>query len=93
MQALARLVNLDALPRVHIALHRLVLLPRAMVTAQVRVELFKRLADTPGLRGLDEEVRNFFLDQAIVEMDAALQKGGLPQSIPCRRTTSGRASG
>ena len=46
-----------------------------MVTAHVRVELCKRLADTPGLRALDEEVRNFFLDQAIVEMDAALQKG------------------
>ena len=76
MQALARLWYSDALPRVHIALHRLVLLPRAMVTAHVRVELCKRLSDTPGLRGLDEEVRNFFLDQAIVEMNAALQKGG-----------------
>ena len=31
---------------------------------------------------LDEEVRNFFLDQAIVEMDAALQKGAPSPKYP-----------
>jgi hypothetical protein len=73
MQALATLSYSDALPRVHIALHRLVLLPRAMATAYVRTELYKRLTSAGGLRGLDEPVRNFLFDQLIVEMDAALQ--------------------
>ena len=75
MRALATLSYSDALPRVHIALHRLVLLPRAMVTAHVRTDLYKRLASAAALAELDEPVRNFLLDQAIVEMDAALQKG------------------
>ena len=74
MKVVASLSYSDALPRVHIALHRLVLVPRAMIAGHVRAGLFKRLGDAPALAELDEAVRGFFLDQLVIEMDAALQK-------------------
>ena len=73
MHVLASLSYSDALPRVHIALHRLVLVPRAMIAGHGRAGLFKRLGDAPALAELDEAVRGFFLDQLATEMDAALQ--------------------
>lgn len=73
MQVLARLSYADALPRVHIAFHRLVLVPRAMIAGHARAALFKRLGEMPTLADLDEPARIFFLDQLVMEMDAALQ--------------------
>jgi hypothetical protein len=74
METLTALSYGDALPRVHVALHRLILLPRAMVAGPVRAGLFKRLADAPALAALDETTRGFFLDQIAIELDMALQK-------------------
>ncbi len=74
MHVLAALSYSDALPRVHIALHRLVLLPRAMIAGHARVALFKRLGDEPALAGLDAATRRFFLNQLVIEMDTALQQ-------------------
>lgn len=74
MQVLASLSYSDALPRVHIALYRLVLVPRAMIAAHARAALFTRLGEAPALAELDEAARIFFLDQLVIEMDAALQK-------------------
>ena len=74
LQVLAKLSNCDALPRVHIALYRLVLVPRAMIAAHARAALFTRLGEAPALAELDEAARTFFLDQLVIEMDAALQK-------------------
>jgi hypothetical protein len=72
MQAFARLAYADGLPRVHIALHRLVLVPRAMIAARARTALLKRLGEAPALAGLDEATRIFFLEQLVTEMDAAV---------------------
>lgn len=74
MQLLATLAYADALPRAHIALHRLVLVPRAMTVGRAHAGVIERLAQAPALRELDEAVRAFFLDQLVVEMDAALRK-------------------
>jgi len=82
MQTVARLAYSDGLPRVHIALHRLVLVPRALIAGHARVALCKRLADVPELATLDEAVRIFFFDQLIIEMDAALQQGALSVRNP-----------
>ncbi len=41
----------------NIALHRLVLVPRAMIAGHARVALFKRLGEVPELAVLDESVR------------------------------------
>jgi hypothetical protein len=73
MQVLASLSYSDALPRVHIALHRLVLVPRAMIAGHARAGLFKRLGEAPELADLDEAVRGFFLDQLVTELDGAIQ--------------------
>jgi len=74
MQIVGRLAYSDGLPRLNIALHRLVLVPRAMIAGHARVALFKRLGEVPELAALDESVRLFFFDQIVIEMDAALQK-------------------
>ena len=74
MQVVGKLAYSDGLPRLNIALHRLVLVPRAMIAGHARVALFKRLGEVPELAALDESVRLFFFDQIVIEMDAALQK-------------------
>jgi hypothetical protein len=74
MQVVGRLAYSEGLPRLNIALHRLVLVPRAMIAGHARVALFKRLGEVPELAALDESVRLFFFDQIVIEMDAALQK-------------------
>lgn len=75
MQVTAALACADALPRAHIALHRLVLVPRAMIAGRAQAGLFGRFAQAPALGELDGAVRTFFLNQLLIEMDAALQKG------------------
>ena len=75
MEVLASLSYSDTLPRVHIALHRLVLVPRALIAGRARAALFERLGEMPALAGLDDSARIFFLEQLVKEMDAALQLG------------------
>jgi hypothetical protein len=73
MRVLADLSYAEALPRAHISLHRLVLVPRAMVTGRAQTGVFERLATAPALADVDEAVRIFFLSHLVTEMDAALQ--------------------
>jgi hypothetical protein len=74
MQLLGTLAYADALPRAHVALHRLVLVPRAMSVGRAHAGVIERLAQVPALRELDEAVRTFFLGQLVIEMDAALRR-------------------
>jgi hypothetical protein len=74
MQVVARIAYSDALPRAHIALHRLVLVPRAMIAGYARVALSKRLETVAEFAALDEALQIFMFDQLVIEMDAALQK-------------------
>jgi hypothetical protein len=74
MQVLAALSYAEALPRAHIALHRLVLVPRAMIAGRAQSGLLERLDRAPELSHLDEDVRIFFLNQLVIEMDDALQQ-------------------
>jgi hypothetical protein len=73
MRLLASLCYASALPRTHIALHRLVLAPRAMAAGRAHAGVFARMADLPALAELDEALRAFFLHQLVIEMDAALR--------------------
>ena len=75
MEVLASLSYSDTLPRVHIALHRLVLVPRALIAGRARATLFARLGAAPALAGVDDSARIFFLEHLVKEMDAALQIG------------------
>jgi len=74
MEVLADLSYADALPRAHIALHRLVLVPRAMIAGRAQSGMTARLDHAPGLSHLDEDLRIFFLNQLAVEMDDALRQ-------------------
>jgi hypothetical protein len=74
MGVLTVLAYADALPKAHVALHRLVLVPRAMSVGRAHAGVIERLAQAPALRDLDEAVRAFFLAQLVIEMDAALRK-------------------
>ena len=73
LQALADACYAEALPRVHVAMRRLVLAPRALVAGRAKNEVFNRLLSSPVLAGLDDDVRSFVLDRIVVEMDAALR--------------------
>jgi hypothetical protein len=73
MAVIASLAYSPQLPRAHVALRRLVLVPRAMIAGRARSALYERLRQTTEVRGLDEDVQIFFLEQILKEMDAALQ--------------------
>lgn len=60
-----------ALPRRTVALHRLVLVPRAFVANRMRSALRSRLGNDI-LAGVDPQVREFFLEQLVIELDAAI---------------------
>ena len=55
-----------------IALHRLVIVPRALVAARTRTGARKRWYDGETLGALDPSVRDFFFAQLVVELDAAV---------------------
>jgi hypothetical protein len=69
---LADASHAPGLPRRTIALHRLVILPRALVAARARTGARKRLYEHGALEALDPKVRDFFFVQLAVELDAAL---------------------
>ena len=59
------------LPRRTIALHRLVVVPRTLVAGRMRSVLRRRLS-SQGVATLDSHVREFFLEQLVSELDAAI---------------------
>jgi hypothetical protein len=70
---LADLSYAPTLPRGHVALHRLVVVPRALVAARVRRGVRQRLWDAAPLTAVDESVRAFFCEQLVIELDLALR--------------------
>jgi hypothetical protein len=74
MRACADVSYGEALPRAHVALHRLVLVPRAMAASRARASLIARLGRLPELCELDVWLRSFFFDHLLSEMDLALQQ-------------------
>jgi len=82
MQVVARLAYSEALPRVVIAYHRLVVVPRAMIASHARVGLSQRLREVPEVGDLDEAVQIFLFDQLVAEMDAALQSASASPRHP-----------
>ncbi len=58
------------LPRRTIALHRLVVVPRTLVAGRMRSGLQRRLSNETA--ALDPHVREFFLEQLLADIDAAV---------------------
>lgn len=61
-----------ALPRVTVARHRLVIVPRTLVAGRIRGALRRRLNHLEPFATFDAEVREFFCEQVLVEIDAAV---------------------
>ena len=60
------------LPRRALALHRLVIVPRALVAGRTRTALRRRLYNSEPLGVIDPRVRDFFCEQLAIELDAAV---------------------
>jgi hypothetical protein len=60
------------LPRVSVALHRLVIVPRVLVAGGAQPALRRRLWAIDALATVNEHVREFFCEQMLVELDAAI---------------------
>jgi hypothetical protein len=71
--ALGQVSFAPGLPRTHVALHRLVLVPRALVAARARTGVRMRLWNLPPLAHVDESVRAFFCEQLLIELDRAIE--------------------
>lgn len=73
MKVLADACYAEALPRTHLSLRRLVLVPRAMVVGRARAGVFSRLMHVPCMAEVDEAVRSFLVDELVTGMDAAVR--------------------
>lgn len=81
-EAMSRVCYAPGLPRTHIALHRLVLVPRVLVAGRARAGLRHRLWHLPPLEAVDDRVRAFFCEQLLVEMDRAVEAAGPSPAKP-----------
>jgi hypothetical protein len=74
IRRLSQLAYADGLPRVQVELHRLVVVPHALLNAAAYKGMSERLARHPALAGLDEgrALRDFLFLQVIQECDAAV---------------------
>lgn len=84
LQVLADACYSEALPRLHVALRRLVLTPRALVTGRAKADVYNRLRLSAMLAPLDVDLRAFVLDRIVVEMDAALRSATPSARKPVR---------
>ena len=60
------------LPRRTIAFHRLVIVPRTLIAARARTGIRRRLFKSDALGAVDPRVRDFFCEQLVTELDAAV---------------------
>ena len=71
-----------ALPRTQVALHRLVIVPRALLAARARTGVRQRLWSLPCLKDLDEAVRAFLCEQVLIELDRTIERASPSASHP-----------
>jgi hypothetical protein len=71
-----------ALPRLQVALHRLVIVPRALLAARARNAVRQRLWNLPAFASVDEAVRAFVCEQVLVELDRAIERASPSASKP-----------
>jgi hypothetical protein len=81
-QALGQACYAPALPRTQVALHRLVIVPRALVAARARGGVRQRLWSLPCLADVDEAVRSFLCEQVLVELDRTIERASPSVSSP-----------
>jgi len=82
LAALADLSYAAGLPRAQVALHRLVVVPRALIAGRAREALRLRLWHNESLQTLEEPVRAFFCEHLLTEMGRAFDGARLSSSHP-----------
>jgi hypothetical protein len=70
-RVLSDLAYAPGLPRVHVGLRRLVLVPRALAAGRARPAVAARLLECPAIARLDEPLRAMLCERVILELDAA----------------------
>lgn len=81
-QVLGQACYAPALPRTHVALHRLVIVPRALLAARARGGVRQRLWSLPCLADVEESVRAFLCEQVLVELDRTIEHASPSPSRP-----------
>ena len=81
-QVLGQACYAPALPRSQVALHRLVIVPRALLAARARAGVRQRLWSLPCLADVDEAVRAFLCEQVLVELDRTIEHASPSVSSP-----------
>ena len=84
LSALTELAYAPALPRVMVALRRLVVIPRTMIAARARAAVNSQLMTSPVYGGMTESLRAFLCDRLVWEMDHAIgrMKPSPKRSLP-----------
>lgn len=83
-RALGELPYGSGLPRTQVALRRIVVVPRVMMAARTRARVGTRLLQSGGMPDVADAVRAFFLDEIVVQLDAAVRRGRPSPSRPLR---------
>lgn len=84
MDVMASLSYAGSLPRAHVALRRLVVVPRTMILGRARPALYDRLRLANGLSGVDDLVRLFFYERLLTEMNRAFEQSNPSPQSPVR---------
>ena len=74
LNALTELAYAPALPRVVVALRRIVVVPRTMIAARGRSALHSRLMACHAYADMNESLRAFLCDRLVWEMDEAIRR-------------------
>jgi hypothetical protein len=90
LTALTELAYAPALPRVVVALRRLVVIPRTMIAGRARAALNARLMTCPAFTGINDALKIFLCERVVLEMDQALgrAKPSPRRAIPTKETWS-----
>jgi hypothetical protein len=72
IKAMTEMSYPSGLPRVQVALRRLVIVPRSLVAGRAREGMRRRLV--PLLPDVDDLVKSFFCEQLLMEMDRAIEQ-------------------
>jgi hypothetical protein len=74
LSAWTELAHAPSLPRVDVALQRLVVVPRTMILARALPAVTARLASRPAFADLDDPVKRFFSHRVLSEMENAIAR-------------------
>lgn len=84
VDVMASLSYAASLPRAHVALRRLVVVPRSMIVGRARPALYDRLRLADGLSGVDDLVRLFFYERLLTELNRAFEAAKPSPQAPIR---------